>query len=136
MAVIQYGTSTVPTAALNLFYSKLGILDEYIIMTTGEYEYSCLAKDFVTDETVCYVVSRYNNIGSGTYYEIQEVTSDWSYSVANEYYVYSNIGIGTMQVLPIHTMIMSWAITGIVCICALAIVFKGALYPCLRRVKR
>lgn len=136
MAISQYDNSTVPTAALNLFYSKLGILDEYIIMATGDYQFTCLARDIVTGECTSYVVNRYSGTNFNTYYDLTTTTSDWSYSISNEYYVYSNIGVGTMQVLPVHTMLMSWALTGIVCICALAIVFKGALYPCLRRIKR
>lgn len=136
MAIIQYDNETVPSTAKNLFYSKIGILDQYVIMATGEYEYTLLARNIADDTVRQYEITRYKNGSYDNYYECTEVSNPtWDYTITHEYYVYSNTGLGIMETLPVHAIISSWSMVGIVCIAALAVVFKGALYPCLRRLK-
>lgn len=134
--VTQYDNSMPPTQGKNLLYSKIGILDEYVIMSTGEYQFTLLKRNMATDEVMQYILERQSVSGYSSYYTLTEVSNPtWDYNIHNEYYVYSNTGEGIMEILPVHTIISSWAITGIVCVLALAIVFKGAIYPCLRRRK-
>ena len=136
MAITQYDYDTVPTVAKNLFYSKIGILDQYVIMATGDYEYTLLTRNIADDTVRQYEITRYKNGSYDNYYECIEVSNPtWDYTITHEYYVYSNTGQGIMETLPVHAIISSWAMVGIVCIAALAVVFKGALYPCLRRIK-
>lgn len=136
MAITQYANETVPTVAKNLFYSKLGVLDQYVIMATGEYEYALLARNIADGTIRQYEINRYKNGSYDNYYECIEVSNPtWDFTITHEYYVYSNTGQGIMETLPVHAIISSWAMVGIVCIAALAVVFKGALYPCLRRIK-
>lgn len=135
MAITQYQNDSVPSTAKNLFYSKLGLLDQYVIMATGEYEYTLLARNIVDDTVRQYEITRIKT-NYDNYYECIEVSNPtWDYTITQEYYVYSNTGLGIMETLPVHAIISSWSMVGIVCIAALAVVFKGALYPCLRRLK-
>lgn len=128
----EYGT--VPSAALNLMYSKISVLDEYLILRTGENQYTAMIRSPATKETTQIVVQR---VGTGytNTWELTEQSSDWGYSVTNEYYVYSNIGLGTMQVLPCHEITQTYCMAGMICVLFLAIMFKGVLFPCLRRFK-
>ena len=136
MAISQYDNETVPTVAKNLFYSKIGILDQYVIMATGDYEYTLLTRNIADDTVRQYEITRYKNGSYDNYYECIEVRNPtWDYTITHEYYVYSNTGQGIMETLPVHAIISSWAMVGVVCIAALAVVFKGALYPCLRRIR-
>ena len=136
MAITQYDNETVPSIAKNLFYSKIGILDEYVIMATGDYEYTLLVRNIVDDTVRQYEITRYKNGSYDNYYECIEVSNPtWDYTINHEYYVYSDTGQGIMETLPVHAIISSWAMVGVVCIAALAVVFKGALYPCLRRIR-
>lgn len=135
MAITQYENESVPSTVKNLCYSKIGVLDQYVIMATGEYEYTLLSKNIVDDTVRQYVITRIKT-NYDNYYECIEVSNPtWNYTITHEYYVYSNTGQGIMETLPVHAIISSWSMVGIVCIAALAVVFKGALYPCLRRLK-
>lgn len=135
MAITQYENSTVPSVAKNLFYSKIGILDQYVIMTTGENEYTLLERNIADGTVRQYEITRIKT-NYDNYYECVEISNPtWDYTITHEYYVYSNTGQGIMETLPVHAIISSWSMVGIVCIAALAVVFKGALYPCLRRLK-
>lgn len=134
--VTQYSNSSVPSTCKSLFYSKIGLLDQYVIMCTDEYEYTLLMRNIATGEIQQYQANRVSQSGYNSYYEIQEISNPtWDYQITQEYYVYSNDGQGIMESLPIHSMIASWAVTGLVCLLAMIVVFKGALYPCLRRRK-
>lgn len=143
--VTQYGTynsySSISNTYLNAFYSHLGPLDEYIIMQTGENEYTMLVHRIPSKEVESYKIFRqYYSGGSGYnqyYYTMTGQTDDtWEYSVSNELYVYSNVGLGTMSVLPVHEMMVCFAVSGAVCLLFLALVFKGAIIKCLRPGKR
>lgn len=135
MAITQYSNESVPSTVKNLLYSKIGVLDQYVIMATGDYEYTLLAKNIVDDTVRQYDITRIKT-NYENYYECIEVSNPtWNYTITQEYYVYSNTGQGIMETLPVHAIISSWSMVGIVCIAALAVVFKGALYPCLRRLK-
>lgn len=134
----NYGSySSISSTYLNAFYSKLGPLDEYIIMQTGENEYGMLVHRIPSKEVESYEIHRnYYSGGSGYnqyYYTMSGPTADtWNYSVSNELYVYSNIGYGTMSVLPVHEMMVCFAVSGAVCLLFLGLVFKGAIFKCLR----
>ena len=137
MSMVQYETSSISSNWLNVFYSKIGPLDEYVIFQIGEGSYGCLVRRIPSKEVIQYTITR-TGTGYGSYsYTLSENRSaDWSYTITNELYVYSNIGKGTMQVLPVHEIMVCWAITGAVCLLFLALVFKGAIFKCLRPRKR
>lgn len=130
----QYDTSSISSNWLNVFYSKIGPLDEYLIMQIGESQYGCLVRRIPSREVIQYTITRTgSNYGSYYYQLTEQQNASWSYSITNELYVYSNIGKGTMAVLPCHQIMLCWGVTGLVCLVFLAVVFKGALFKCLRR---
>ena len=134
--MVQYSESSISTNWLNIFYSKIGPLDEYIIMQIGDGQYGCLVRRIPSREVIQYTIIRTGSSYGNYYYTISENTNaSWSYTVTNELYVYSNIGYGTMSVLPCHEIMVCWGITGTVCLVFLALVFKGALFKCLRPKK-
>ena len=129
--------SSISDTFLHAFYSKLGPLDEYIIMRTGENDYGMLVHRIPSKEVESYEIHRnYYSGGSGYnqyYYTMVGPNSDtWDYTVSNELYVYSNVGLGTMAVLPVHEMMVCFAVSGAVCLLFLGLVFKGAIFKCLR----
>lgn len=132
--MIQYNSSysSIPSSALNLFYSKLSPLDEYIIFQTDQYKYSMLVNPLHGDITQ-YDITRANSSYSGNYYNISShLVDSFDYSYSNEYYVYSNLGIGIMDVKPVDTIIQSWSVVGICLLLFLGVLFRG-LFSCDRK---
>lgn len=137
MAMVQYETSSISKTWLNVFYSKIGPLDEYVIFQTSENSYGCLIKRIPSKEVIQYNITRTGSNYGSYYYTLTEIqNADWDYTINNELYVYSNVGAGTMEVLPVHEIMVCWSITGAVCLLFLALVFKGALIKCLRPKKQ
>lgn len=132
--MVQYTDyGTVPQAVRDLVANKCQLLDEYILMQTGQSEYTALIRNPVTDTTTQIVVSRANNYGT---YSVVQTYGVWDYTVTNEYYCYSNIGYGAALDLPVVEGLQAHASAVIVSVLMLAILFKGVLFPCLDRVKR
>ena len=137
MGMVQYEASSISTNWLNVFYSKIGPLDEYVIFQVGEGSYGCLVRRIPSREVIQYTINRTGSgYGSYSYTLSENDNASWDYTITNELYVYSNIGKGTMQVLPVHEIMVCWGITGVVCLTFLALVFKGAIFRCLRGRKK
>lgn len=133
MRQISDARSTIAAAYLNLFYSKLRPLDEYIICQTGETEYTMLVRNLVDqDDVMEHVIFRES---TGMPYEYDSYPGDWNYSVSNELYVYSNIGIGTMSVLPCHEIMIAWSIIAALCVGAFWVMFRGGLFAWRRSTR-
>lgn len=127
----DYGT--IPQAVRDLIANKISLLDSYILMQTGEYEYTALINKPALG---CrqYVVSRTSQFGYGQYaYTVSESQGVWDYTVTNEYYCYSNVGYGPALSLPVADLSVAHASVIMACALMLAIVFKGVLFPCLRK---
>lgn len=127
--------STISSTVLQLFYSKLGPLDEYIIMRTDEDEYTMLVRKIPSGTVTEYVCTRVYASSSwgSSYYDITSSSGDFDYSVSNEFYVYSNVGLGTMDILPVHEIMTSFACVSLCCLIFLAVMFKGALFKICRK---
>lgn len=117
----------------NLIANKCSILDRYILMQTGEYEYSALVYNPCTKKCTQYTISRITTTGYNNRYQITEKTGDFDYTVTNEYYVYSNDGYGKALDLPVTESVTSFSLLIISCVLMFAVVFKGVLFKCLRR---
>ena len=122
--------STIPQAVRDLVANKISLLDSYILMQTGESEYTALIRKAGLNECRQYTVSRANNYGQ---YLVSESTGDWDFTVTNEYYVYSNIGYGAALSLPVVSHSTAWASVILACAVMLSIVFKGVLFPWKKR---
>lgn len=127
----DYGS--IPQAVRDLIANKISLLDSYILLQTGEYEYTALVNKPALG---CrqYVVSRVSTSGYGQYvYQVLESEGQWEYTVNNEYYCYSNVGYGAALPLPVADLSIAHASVIMACALMLAIVFKGVLFPCLER---
>ena len=125
--------SSIPQTVRDLVANKCQLLDQYILMQTGAAEYTALIRNPVTDTTTQIVVSRASNYGA---YTVTQTDGFWAYTVTNEYYCYSNIGYGAALDLPVVDGLQAHASAVFVSVLALAILFKGVLFPCLDRSRR
>lgn len=126
----QYGEyGTIPQAVRDLVANKISLLDSYILMQTGEQEYTALVNKPGLN---CrqYTISRTSNYGQ---YKVVESVGTWEYTVNNEYYCYSNVGYGSALALPVVDLSIAHASVILACAVMLAIVFKGVLFPCLQK---
>lgn len=123
----DYGT--IPQAVRDLVANKISLLDSYILMQTGEYEFTALINKPALG---CkqYTISRSSNYGQ---YTVSETVGTWEYTVRNEYYCYSNVGYGSALSLPVVDLSVAHASVIMACALMLAIVFKGVLFPCLKK---
>ena len=123
----DYGA--IPQAVRDLVANKISLLDSYILMQTGEYQYTALVNKPALG---CkqYTIQRTNNYGQ---YTVRETVGTWDYTVTNEYYCYSNVGYGSALALPVTELSIAHASVIMSCALMLAIVFKGVLFPCLKK---
>lgn len=133
--ITQYndGYSLPSTDIQNLIANKCSILDRYVLMQTGQYEYTGLVYNPCTKECKEYTISRVTQSGYSTYYTITEKESEFEYTVSNEYYVFSNDGVGKSLNLPVTESVTAYSLLIISCVLMFAIVFKGVLFKCLKQ---
>lgn len=132
--MVQYSEySTIPQAVRDLVANKCQLLDQYILMQTGQQEYTALVNNPVTKETIQYRIYRTSNYNTWT---VVQTFGVWEYTVNNEYYCYSNVGYGAALDLPVVDGIQAFSGAVVVSVLMLAIMFKGVLFPCLDRVRR
>lgn len=115
----------------NLVANSVSVLDLYVLMQTGEYEYTALIKNLANKEVEEITITRDSSNYSSKYYVKREIVSDFDYSVSNEYYVYSNCGIGKSLDIPSYEGIRTYGMTAITVLVFFMVVFKGALFKCL-----
>lgn len=123
--------SSIPQAVRDLVANKVSLLDSYILMQTGQYEYTALIdKPGLGVKQI--VVSR-NSSTYNSQYAVATSEGTWDFVVTNEYYCYSNVGYGAALDLPVVEGATAHASVILACALMLAIVFKGVLFPCLRK---
>ena len=126
--------STVPTQVQNLVASRCSLLDYYILFQTGDNDYTALIQDPATKKIEEVHIYRKSTSGYNSYWDMEvSEASDFSYTVNNEYYVYSNVGYGQQLNLPVYEAVQSHALVAITVVLFFAIIFKGVLFKCLRK---
>jgi len=130
----DYGS--IGTDIQNLVANSVSVLDKYILMQTGQYEYTALIQNVANQEVEKITVTRDSSNYSSKYTVEREIGSDFEYSVSNEYYVYSNCGIGKSLDIPSYEGIRTYGLTGLTVLIFFMVVFKGALFKCLKGRKR
>lgn len=125
--------SSPSTDIQNLIANKCSMLDRYVLMQTGEYEYTALVYNPCTKKCTQYTISRMIQSGYNNRYKITSKDSTFDYKVTNEFYVYSNDGIGKALSLPVTDSVTSCSLLIIACSLMFGIVFKGALFQWLKR---
>lgn len=132
----QYTTSySSPSSDIqNIVANSVSVLDQYILMQTGEYEYTALIKNMASKDVEEIVVRRNTSSGYNNQYTVlRQNGSDFDFMVSNEYYVYSNVGYGKSLDIPAYEGICTYGITAITVLIFFMVVFKGALFKCLRK---
>ena len=120
----------------NLVANNVSVLDQYILMQTGEYEYTALIKNMASRDVEEIKVSRISTSGYNTRYAVtRQNGSDFDFEVSNEYYVYSNVGYGKSLDIPAYEGIRTYGITALTVLVFFMVVFKGALFKCLDKRK-
>lgn len=120
----------------NLVANNVSLLDNYILMQTGQYEYKALIKNLASKEVEQITISR-NSENYNTKYSVKRSqVSNFDYNVLNEYYVYSNVGVGKSLDIPAYEGARTYGITSLTVLIFFMVVFKGALFKCLRNIKK
>lgn len=133
--IYQWGEySSVPQTVRDIVASKVALLDYYILMQTGEQEYTALVYNPVSKECVQYRFYRMANYGTWSVETMED--AEWAYQVGNEYYVYSNMDAGAQLDLPVNAGMTAHATAILSITLIFAILFKGVLFPCLLGCKR
>ena len=122
--------SSVPQMVRDIVANRCTLLDEYIVFQTGDYTYGALIHNLVTGDVTELTFSRYSNYGT---YTVSESEGTWEFKVNNEYYCYSNCGIGAALDLPVYKGVAAFSLCTIVVILMFLVVFKGWLFPYFRR---
>lgn len=138
--ITQYtGSYNTPSTQIqNIVANSVSLLDEYVLFQTGEYEYTALIKNIASGDVEQITISReYSGIGSSSWYTVErEKVDNFDYTITNEYYTVTNVGQGqALANIPSHNGILSFAMTGICVLVFFGVIFKGALFKCLKRKK-
>ena len=132
--ISQYtGSYSVPSSDIQaLVNARVAPLDRYIIMRTGEYEYTALIQKGVTNEVTQLVFTRRDG-GSSHPWTVSEEVGEFDYTVSCPYYVVSNVGLGRQLDLLCWRGITAWSLAIIASVLCLWILFKGVLFGWRRR---
>lgn len=122
--------SSIPSQVVSIVNNKCSLLDKFIIMQTGDRQYTALIYNVCSKKGKQYVFSRSSNYNNYTVTE-SDITS-FDYTVTNEYYVYSNDGIGQSVDLMVYHGATAHAVVIVSLFVMFAVIFKGALFKCLR----
>ena len=117
----------------NLVANSVSVLDQYILMQTGQYEYTALIKNMASRDVEKIVVSRDSSNYNTKYSVTRSNGSDFDFSVSNEYYVYSNVGYGKSLDIPSYEGIRTYGITSLTVLVFFMVMFKGALFKWLKK---
>lgn len=117
----------------NLVANSVSVLDQYILMQTGEYEYTALIKNIASKDVEKIVIRRDTVNYDKKYYVERSNGLNFDYKVSNEYYVFSNVGIGKSLKIPSYEGIRTYGITSLTVLVFFMVIFKGALFKCLKK---
>lgn len=117
----------------NLVANSVSVLDQYILMQTGEYEYTALIKNIASKDVEKIVITRNNVNYDKKYHVVRSNGSNFDYNVSNEFYVFSNVGIGKSLNIPSYEGIRTYGITSLTVLVFFMVIFKGALFKCLKK---
>lgn len=130
------GYSSVDSATQAVVANKISLLDKYVLMQTGEYEWTALVQNTMTKKTTRYTITR-NSTGYSSPYSVRSSeNADFDYNITNEYYVFTNVGQGRALDLPVYEGLQTHALAIMCCVLMFAIVFKGVLFKCLDRLRQ
>ena len=131
----QYTDSYGTPQGSSYIANKIGVFDEYIFFRSGESEYSAIVGDISDDcssgSGVLYVISRASSSYS-TYQVSASTVENEEIEISNEYYVYSNVGLGQQLEIYQHQQIGT-ALNAIVGGMLLMVFFVSSILSIWRR---
>lgn len=129
--------STISADIQNIVANDVSLLEDYILIQTGQYEWTALINTRLINKCRYIRITRSSGSSYNNHYTVSrgEYSGEFGATVGNEYYTYSNVGVGRSLNLPIYDIAVSYSIVFIACVVAFAIVFKGVLFKCLKRKK-
>ena len=133
--ITQYNESySVPSDVQEVTANRISLLDKYILIQTGKNEYTALIAPYGGKTVTKLVFSRTDSGYYNGYYTVSESeTTDFEYTITNECAVYSNQSLGRSLTLPVYQGVTAWSLIIIAVTMMFAMVFKGALFKCLRK---
>ena len=134
--ITQYSSSysSISSDIQNLVANSVSVLDKYVLMQTGEYEFTALIKNLASKEVEEITISRTSGSNYSTTYSVtRKDVDEFDYEVSNEYYTFSNCGFGKSLDIPAYEGIRTYGLTALTVLVFFMVVFKGALFKCLRK---
>lgn len=129
--MMQYdGSSSIPQEIRDVVANKISLLDQYVLFQTGQNEYTALVYKPGLNDCRQYT---FTGDPESAVYTVVESEGIFEYTVTNEYLCCSNVGLGAALDLPVTDLAIAHSTVILACALMLAIVFKGAIFPCLRR---
>lgn len=130
--IYQWGEyNSIPQAVRDIVASKIALMDQYVLMQTGQQEYTALVYNPLNNQCVQYRF--YRNDGFGAWFVEATEGADWYFQIGNEYYTYTNMGYGAQLPLPVTDNMVAWSTTILSVTLMFAILFKGVLFSCLKK---
>lgn len=120
----EYGS--IPQQIRDIVANKIKVLDEYILFQTGENEWCALIHDLITDEVVQLMFTRSSSYGA---YFVTETVGNWEFTVTNQYYCYSNVGLGAALDLPVYDGVQAHSSIVLIVVLMFLVVFRSTLFP-------
>lgn len=131
--ISQYNEiGTVPSQIQQVFAAKISLLDHYVMMRTGEYEYSMILKK-PSGEVIVYQASRITSGYSNTYEITSYNVDEYRYTYTNEYTLISNESIGTQIDLPVYDYVGAVSQAVFTVLIFFVILYKGLLFTIFRK---
>lgn len=132
--MVQYDEySTIPQTVRDIVANKVSLLDQYVLFQTGANEYTALIKNTSTGAVKQYRFYRLTNYNQ---WLVEETEGVWEYLIHNEYYTYSNMKFGSSLNLPVVDGATAYASVFMCVALMFAIMYKGVLFPCLRKIRK
>lgn len=129
--------SSIGSDIQNIVANNIRALDSYVLMQTGQNEYTALIYNNASKECEKIVFSRSSSSSYNSNYTITRSEDTFEYKITNEYYVYSNVGQGRgLDLSNLYTGITAHSTAVIMCIVCFAVVFKGVLFKCIDRLRK
>ena len=120
----------IPEVIREVTANRCRVLDNYVLMQTGENEYTALIMDPVTGKTTQLTFTEFSEYG---FYDLVESEGEWQYTVLNECYTYSNCGFGSALDLPVMEGVMAHAAIVFTVYLMFLVVFRSLLFPFQKR---
>ena len=98
----SYGT--ISADIQNIVANDISLGENYILMQTGQYEWTALIRKIGVNEVREIVITRSPGTGYNNQYTVSrdDYTKEFGATITNEYYVYSDMGYGRSLDLPVY----------------------------------